>query len=218
MVHKPIQTFEIPLQVSVPSELLPATRKGASVHGETLALPPGRYKLDIVVKDVNNPDHIGHYTRALVVPKFDDDLLGHSSLILSDEMYRVASKEIGAGSFVIGDTHVRPRVSAGPTIPVSFSRAQNLNFWMQVYNLGIDDKSKQNDATFEYQITNLGTNKSVLDTHESSTKLSPNADQLTLEKSLPLASLAPGQYQMSIKVNDLVTKQQTMETSNFTVY
>jgi hypothetical protein len=34
---------------------------------------------------------------------------------------------------------------------------------------------------------------------------------------LPLASLEPGQYQMSIKVNDSVTKQQTVETSKFTV-
>jgi GWxTD domain-containing protein len=217
MVHKPIQTFEIPLEVSVPSELLPAKRKGASVHWESLALRPGMYKLDIVIKDVNNPDHIGRYTRALVVPKFDDDTLGHSSLILADQMYRVASKEIGAGSFVIADTYVRPRVSAGPTVPVSFNRSQNLNFWMQVYNLGIDDKSKQNDATIEYQILDLATNKAVLDAHESSTKLSPNADQLTLEKSLPLASLQPGQYQMSIKVNDSVTKQQTMESQKFTV-
>jgi GWxTD domain-containing protein len=217
MVHKQIQTFEIPLAVSVPSELLPATRKGASVHGETLALPPGMYKLDIVVKDVNNPDHIGHYTRSLVVPKYDDDTLGHSSLILSDEMFRVASKEIGSGSFVIGDTHVRPRVSSGPAVPPSFSRGQNLNFWMQVYNLGINEKSKQNDANIEYQITDLATNKPVLDTSESSAKLSPNADQLTLEKSLPLASLSPGQYQMSIKVNDSVTKQQTVETQKFTV-
>ena len=83
--------------------------------------------------------------------KYDDDTLGHSSLILADEMYRVPSKEIGAGSFVIGNTHVRPRVSVGgPAMPPKFSRAQNLNFWMQVYNLGIDDKSKQNDATVEY--------------------------------------------------------------------
>ncbi len=127
-------------------------------------------------------------------PKFDDDTLGHSSLILADEMYRVPSKEIGAGSFVIGDTHVRPRVgSGGPMVPVrSSAAAQNLNFWMQVYNLGIDEKSKQNNATIEYQIMDLATNKPVLDTQESTAKLSPNADQLTLEKSLPLASLAAG--------------------------
>jgi hypothetical protein len=63
----------------------------------------------------------------------------------------------------------------------------------------------------------LDTNKPVLNTQELSTKLSPNAEQLTLEKSLPLASLQPGQYQLSIKVNDVVTKQQTEETAKFSV-
>jgi hypothetical protein len=170
-----------------------------------------------VIKDVNNPDHIGHQTMSIVVPKFDDDTLGHSSLILADEMYRVPSKEIGAGSFVIGDTHVRPRVSSAPSVPVVFNRAQNLNFWMQVYNLGIDDKSKQNNATIEYQIMDLSNNKSILNAQESSTKLNPNADQLTIEKTVPLASLQPGQYQVSIKVNDGINKQQTSETQRFTV-
>ena len=42
----------------------------------------------------------------------------------------------------------------------------------------------------------------MLETQESTTKLNPNADQLTLEKSMPLASLQPGKYQVSIKVND----------------
>jgi len=217
LTHKPIQTFEDPVEVSVPSELLAAKRKGAEVYWKSLALPPGIYKIDIVIKDVNNPDHIGRWTRSLNVPKFDDDTLGHSSLILADEMYRVPSKEIGAGNFVIGGTFVRPRVSTGPAVPVSFHRAQSLNFWMQVYNLGIDEKSKQNDATIDYQIVDLATNKQVLNTQELTTKLSPNADQLTLEKSLPLASLQPGQYQVSIKVNDVVTKQQTMETAKFSV-
>jgi hypothetical protein len=168
---------------------------------------------------VNNPDHIGRWTRSVNVPKFDDDTLGHSSLILADEMYRVPSKEIGGGNFVIGDTHVRPRVASGGglTAPAAFSRAQSLNFWMQVYNLGIDEKSKQNDATINYEIVNLGTNKPVLDTQESTKKLSPNADQLTLEKSLSLSSLQPGQYQLSIKVDDEVGKQKTEETAKFSV-
>jgi hypothetical protein len=173
--------------------------------------------VDIVIKDVNNPDHVGRWTRSLNVPKYEDDTLGHSSLILADEMERVPSKDIGSGNFVIGNTRIRPRVSAGPSVPVTFSRAQSLNFWMQVYNLGIDDKSKQNDATIDYQIVDLATNKPVLNAQESTTKLSPNADQLTLEKSLPLAGLQPGQYQVSIKVNDVVSKQQTVETAKFSV-
>ena len=218
LTHKIIQTFGDPLQVDTPSELLPSKQKAASVHQWALSLRPGLYKVDIAIKDVNNPDHIGHETFSVSVPRYDDDTLGHSSLILADEMYRVPSKEIGTGSFVIGDTHVRPRVSSGGTlVPPKFSRAQNLNFWMQVYNLGIDEKSKQNDATIEYKIMDLDTNKQVLIAQESTTKLSPNAEQLTLEKSLPLAGLQPGRYQVSIKVNDVVTKQQTEASEKFSV-
>ncbi len=113
----------------------------------------------------------------------------------------MASKEIGAGNFVISDTHIRPRVSTGSAAaPVTFHRAQNLNFWMQVYNLGIDDKSKQNGATIDYEIMDMATNKPVLQTQELTSKTNPNADQVTIEKSLPLASLQPGKYQVNIKV------------------
>jgi len=221
ITHKivPNGTFEFPLVVSTPSELLPAKQTQSSIYQTELALKPGMYKIDIVIKDVNNPDHIGRWTRSVNVPKYDDDTLGHSSLILADQMYRVPSKEIGSGAFVLGDTFVRPRVAPNGALPTpaKFSRAQNLNFWMQVYNLGIDEKSKQNDATISYEIVDLDTNKAVLNTQESSKTLSPNADQVTLEKSMPLASLQPGQYQVSIKVNDAVSKQQTQETAKFSV-
>jgi GWxTD domain-containing protein len=215
----PNGTFEYPLEVSAPSELLAAKQKESSIFWTALPMKPGLYKIDIVIKDVNNPDHVGRWKAAVNVPKFDDDTLGHSSLILADQMYRVPSKEIGAGSFVLGDTFVRPRVAPNGAVaaPAKFSRAQNLNFWMQVYNLGIDEKSKQNNATISYEIMDLGSNKLVLNTQESSKTLSPNADQLTLEKSLPLASLQPGQYQVSIKVNDGVTKQQTEDSAKFSV-
>jgi GWxTD domain-containing protein len=215
--HKAIQTFEDTVEVPVPAELLARKQNDASVYWKSLPLRPGLYKIDIVIKDVNNPDHIGRYTRSLNVPKYDDELLGTSSLILADEMERVPSKDICAGNFVIGNTRIRPRVSSSPSIPVNFHRAQNLNFWMQVYNLGIDEKSKQNNAVIEYQIVDLANNKQILDTQESTSKLSPNSDQLTLEKSVPLASLQPGLYQVSIKVNDGVSKQQTVESAKFSV-
>jgi len=173
-----------------------------------------------VIKDVNNPDHVGTWRRSINVPKYDDDQLAHSSLILADMMERVPSKDIGAGNFVIGNTRIRPRVSANQSVPITFHRNQNLNFWMQVYNLGIDEHNKQNGATIEYevsQIMNDGKVTSLFKTSETTNKLSPNADQVTLEKSLPLASLQPGKYQVSIKVNDGVKKQQFAETAPFII-
>jgi len=166
---------------------------------------------------VNNPDHIGRWQRSVNVPKYDDDKLAASSLILASSMERVPSKDIGAGNFVIGNTHITPRVPSGIGAPVTFHRGQNLNFWMQVYNLGIDEKSKQNGATIEYQILDMATNKAILQTQESTTKLSPNSDQVTLEKSMPLASLQPGKYKVTITVNDGISKQQIAESAPFEV-
>jgi hypothetical protein len=215
--HKAIQTFEDPVGIQVPSELLARKKNDSSVYWKSLPLRPGLYKIDIVIKDVNNPDHIGRWQRSLNVPRYDDDRLASSSLILASTMERVPSRDIGAGNFVISDTHIVPRVPSGAGGPVTFHRGQNLNFWMQVYNLGIDEKSKQNGATIEYQIVDLATNKAILETQELTSKINPNSDQITIEKSLPLASLQPGRYQVSIKVNDGITKQQIADSQPFIV-
>ena len=215
--HRPIQTFEDTVTVQVPSDLLGRTQNNASVYWKSIPLRPGLYKVDIVIKDVNNPDHIGTWRRSVNVPKYDDDRLAASSLILADQMERVPSKDIGAGNFVIGNTKIRPRVSSGGIGPVTFHRNQNLNFWMQVYNLGIDEKSKQNGAKIEYQVTNMGTNQTILQTEELTSKTNPNADQVTLERSMPLASLEPGKYQITIKVDDGISKQQIAESAPFVV-
>ncbi len=215
--HRVVQTFEDTVTVQVASELLGKEQANMNLYWKALPLRPGIYKVDIVIKDVNNQEHIGTWRRSVNVPKYDDDRLSASSLILADKMERVPTKEIGAGNFVIGNTKLRPRVSTGPQVPVDFKRNQNLNFWMQVYNLGIDDKSKQNNASIEYSVMDLQSNKSVLQATESTVKLSPNADQITLEKSMPLASLQPGKYQVVIKIDDGISKQQISQSAPFTV-
>ncbi|NYF80313.1 GWxTD domain-containing protein [Granulicella arctica] len=215
--HKIIQSFEETVTVPTPTELLERTRNNMSVYWKALPLRPGLYRIDIAIKDVNNPDHIGIWRRSINVPKFDDDRLATSSLILADQMERVPSKDIGAGNFVIGNTRIRPRVPTGVAVPITFHRAQSLNFWMQVYNLGIDEKSKHNGATIEYQIMDLTTNKSILQLEELTSKTNPNSDQVTLERSLPLASLQPGKYELSIKINDGISKQQVAESAPFVI-
>lgn len=214
--HRIVQTFEDTVKVETPAELLPKTRNNLSVYWKALPLPPGRYKVEIAIKDVNNPDHVGIWKRSVDVPKFDDDVLASSSLILADQMERVPSKDVGTGNFVIGNTRLRPRVPATITTPVTFRRSQNLNFWMQVYNLGIGE-NKKNDATIEYQVLDLASNKQILQSEETAAKLNPNADQLTLEKTMPLSSLEPGRYKVTIKINDGVAKKQLAESAPFIV-
>src|SRR5882672_6428504 len=156
------QTFEDTVQVDVPTELLPRTAENSSVCWKALPLKPGRYRLDLVVKDVNG-DRTGVWSRSLLVPDFSDDRLSNSTLIVADQMEPVAAKNVGTGNFVIGTTKVRPRVAPGEGKPVSFKRNQKLNFWMQVYNLSVDEKTHKPSATIEYNVTDAA-NKAVIHT------------------------------------------------------
>ena len=210
------QTFEDTVSIDEPAELLPKTLEKASVYWKALPLRPGRYRLDVVVKDVNG-DRMGTWSRGIVVPDFGDDRLAHSTLILADHMEKVPTRNVGSGNFVIGNTKVRPRVESGDGRPASFKRDQRVSFWMQVYNLAINEQTKKPAATVDYEITNLENKKTIVHTTESTEQMGNLGDQLTVEKSLPLAGVEPGTYQITIKVNDSISKQTISPTARFKV-
>jgi GWxTD domain-containing protein len=218
LTGKIVQVFEDTVQVDVPAELLPRTAENASVYWKALPLRPGHYKLYVAVKDVNG-DRKGIWSRSIVVPEYTEDKLATSSLIVADQMEPVPTKAIGSGSFVIGTMKVRPRVAPSDGKPALFKRDkdQKLNFWMQVYNLGVDEKTHKASATFEYDITNVATNKPVVQKVESTDSMGNVGDQVTLEKSIASANLQPGIYKIQIKVNDNVSKQTVDPSAVFAV-
>jgi hypothetical protein len=211
-----MQTFEDTVQVDVPAELLPKTVEHASVYWKALPLRPGRYRMDIVVKDVNG-DRVGTWSKGVLVPEFNEDKLATSSLILADQMEKVPAKSVGTGNFVIGNTKVRPAVAPSDGKPTVFKRDQRLNFWMQVYNLGMDEKTHKPSATVEYNVINAATNKPVIHAVESTEQMGNIGDQMTLEKTLSASGLQPGLYRLSIKVNDNISKQTVDPTATFAV-
>ncbi|MGC2270440.1 MAG: GWxTD domain-containing protein, partial [Candidatus Sulfotelmatobacter sp.] len=92
-----------------------------------------------------------------------------------------------------------------------------VNFWMQVYNLGTDEKTHKASATFEYDIVNMATNKPVVQKTESTDQMGNVGDQVTLEKSIAAANLQPGVYKIEIKVNDRISKQTIDPSATFAV-
>jgi len=214
---KTVQTQEDTVEVDQPAELLEKTLDRQSVYWKAIPLVPGLYRLDIAIKDVNNPDHIGYYDRGIDVPVYHDEKLGASSLILADEMHTVSSREIGNGSFIIGGEFVRPRVSANPSVPVKFHRSQDLNFWLQFYNLGIDEATKSNSAMVTFQITDTATGTVLLEKQVDSKELGAHSDELTVEKSLPIGGLPPGKYKVTVKINDAISKQEIAQSAPFVV-
>jgi GWxTD domain-containing protein len=217
LTGKIVQTFEDPVQIDVPVELLAKTAENSSVYWKALPLKisQNRYRLDVVVKDVNG-DRTGTWNRAIVIPDFSEDHLSNSSLIVADQMEPVAAKNVGTGNFVIGAMKVRPRVQSADGKPVAFKRGQKVNFWMQVYNLTVDDKTHKPSATVEYNVTDAN-NKAVIHTVESTDTMGNVGDQVTLQKTLSAANLPPGMYKIDIKVNDKLSKQTVDPSAMFAV-
>jgi GWxTD domain-containing protein len=209
-------TFEDTVGVDEPTELLAKEQDVKQMYWKAVPLQPGLYKIELALKDVNG-DRVGTLARSLRVPAYDEEKLSSSSLILADLMERVPVSRVGSGSFVLGDTKVRPRPDASNGSPAAFQRDQTLNIWMQIYNLKPDPQSHQARATIAYDIVNLQTGKSVLHSEETSADYRSHGGQITIEKSMPLVALDPGTYSLKIAVNDEVSQQAIAPSARFRV-
>ncbi len=210
-----VARFEDTVGVDEPKELLEKALLTSQVYWKTVPLKPGLYKIDIAVKDVNG-NRVGTLTRSLPVPEFDEEKLSSSSVILADLMERLPPKSTGAGSFDLGDTRVRPRPDAADGKPASFRRGQNLNVWLQVYNLQQDQQSHHH-ATISYDVVSLKTNKSVVHLEEPSSGFGSSGNQITVRKIMPLSTLEPGTYSFNIVVKDELSKQTITPSAKFQV-
>jgi GWxTD domain-containing protein len=212
-----VQTFDETLHKDIPAELLEKEVNNTSLYWKALPMRPGLYRLDVVVKDVNG-DKVGVFSKSYNVPDYGDEKLASSTLILADQLEPVPSREVGTGNFVIGTNKVRPKVQPQNGKPAAFNKnKEKVNLWLQVYNLGLDQKTNKPSATVEYQVINTATNQPVLDFTETTAQMGNIGEQVTLAKSIPLTQLDPGIYQVTIKVNDQISKQTISPTAKFVV-
>jgi GWxTD domain-containing protein len=205
-----VNTFEDTVRRDVPAALLQQSLGTASIYQKAIPLTPGLYRLDIVLKDINN-GNVGVVNTRLAVPRFEDDSLSSSTLILADEILRVSSKDIGLGQFVLGDVKVRPRIDA------IFTANDRMGVFLQVYNLKVDDKTHRPDATVQYRVMKDKDTNPVLKFDLGDDKLPQHGQELTLENVITLGSLSPGKYKLEVAVTDNLAKKTITPVSEFTV-
>jgi GWxTD domain-containing protein len=203
-----VSTFEKSLVLDVPEHEFQHFLERKAVYQEAIPLRPGRYKLSVVLKD-DLSAHMGSMEIGLMVPRFEENKLSNSSLILADLIQPLPTNQVGTGPFVIGGTKVRPSVNQ------TFTRDQKLGIYMQVYNLGLDAKTHKPSLDVEYDLLKDG--KSLLAQPEDEAKLKDASQQFTLEKQMPLSVLQPGKYTVQIKVTDKINKQTLLPSTTFEV-
>ena len=207
-----LQTFEDTINRDFPESLLKASLQGQSVYQKAVPLRPGLYRLDLIVKDVHS-GNVGTTYTSIKVPRYEEDKLTSSTLILADQIERVSSKQIGLGQFVIGETKVRPRLDQ------TFGKEERLGVYVQIYNLSVDEKTHKSDVDFSFIVTQEDgkSGKELIRKVETSAELGQTGQQVTLEKLVPLAPFAPGRYKITVLVTDKISKQTISPTAEFTV-
>src|SRR5215471_12545385 len=203
-----VQTFEDTVSRDFPDSLFQQSLKLQSIYQKAVPLRPGLYRLDLVLKDVQS-GNIGAVNNRLAVPRYQDDKLEASSLILADQIEHVPAKQIGTGQFVLGSSKVRPRLEG------DFTTADRLGIYMQVYNLKPDETTHKSSATFQYTVRKG--EQQILQFKETSADMKQAGDQVTIERLLPLGTLAPGKYTLEINATDSLTNQTITRTADFTV-
>ena len=201
-------TFQDSVVADVPQHDFQSYANQKSVYQKAVYLPPGHYKLSVVIKD-DQSGHMGSMNLGIVVPQYNSDKLSNSSLILADQIQPLPTSEVGSGPFVIGGTKVRPSVNQ------TFNQKQNLGIYMQVYNLGLDPKTHRPSADVNYRILKDG--KPILNQTETSASIKDAAEQMTLEKVMPVRLLQPGKYTLQIQITDKIKNQTETQTTNFQV-
>jgi GWxTD domain-containing protein len=205
-----VQTFEDPVSRDFPDSLFQQSVKLQSIYQKAIPLRPGLYRLDIVIKDVKS-GNVGVVNTRLQVPRFEDDKLETSSLIVADgaKLEHVPSKQIGSGQFVLGSTKVVPRLDG------EFNGNEKLGIYMQVYNLKPDEKTHKSTSTFIYTVKKG--DQQVMQFKETGESMKQTGEQVTIERLLPLGTLTPGKYSLEVVATDGLSNKTVTKSAEFVV-
>jgi hypothetical protein len=182
-----------------------------STYQKIVMLPPGqRYKLDLVLSDVNSKK-VGFITMPLIVPRFDDPGLRSSTIILANNIAPAPINATSLEQYVIGDLRIVPNVRA-EIVP-----GQNLAPYMQIYGMEVDQTTQSPSLDVEFAITRDGKVLEVVQASEKNSELLYYGQRVVLIGLIPTVNMTPGKYQLEIRVLDRISNNRLITTTEFTV-
>ena len=199
--------FEDSVTTTATSLELADLRDKKSVYQKAVALTPGTYKVDVVVRDVGTGNR-GLRNMGFTVPRYDDKKLSTSSLILASKLRATTDSDIGA-SFVIGSAKVIPNLTG------TYKKGQDVGIYLQVYNAGIDQTTLRPAVDVEYIVMKDG--KEVIRQPEDWSGLSDSGQRLTLARLLPTDMMPLGDYEIKVVTKDRVGGQVVENKGKFTI-
>jgi GWxTD domain-containing protein len=191
--------FEDVVTSSFTPEALAIGMQKQSAYEKNIVLPPGNYKVDVVVRDVNSGKTVV-LKQGFTVPKYEEERLSTSTMILASKIEPLNGR-LPSGMFVRGSLKVMPNATN------EFKQDQTLGIYMQVYNVGMDQATLRPSVDIEYVISQKG--KEVMRIKEDGKNgfSSINSRQMTLARLIPLKDFKLGFYDVQVIIKDNVLNQ-----------
>lgn len=101
--------------------------------------------------------------------------------------------------------------------PGSVSASDKLGIYLQLYNLKVDEATHKTQVSVAYRITQDKEPKEVWRAVGSADHLHQGGEQLTIERLIPVNTLAPGRYTIEVTAIDLLTNETVTRSTEFTV-
>jgi len=199
--------FEDPVITRATPQELTEAKDRKSAYQKAVALTPGRYRVDVIVRDIAS-GATGVRHMGFEVPKYDSAKLSTSTLILAVKLEGLGDQP-AVGMFTIGNVKVIPNVSG------SYHRGSPIGVYMQIYNAGVDQTTLRPSVDVEYVLTKDG--KEIGKQVEDWRGNSDAGQRLTLARLLDSRNLIPGDYALEVRVKDRVSGQALIQTAKFAV-
>jgi GWxTD domain-containing protein len=207
IADKRLGKFEDSVATRATPEELSEIRTRKSAFARTFILAPGRYRIDVMVRDVSSGS-TGIQRIGFQVPVFPTDRLAASSIVLAAKLEKMDGN-VAAGPFMIGTTKVMPNLAA------TYTRGQPAGIYLQIYNAAIDQTTLRPAVDVEYVLLKDG--KELQKQLEDWRELNDAGQRLTLTRLIDTRTLVPGEYQIRININDRITGQTVSPTAKFTI-
>lgn len=176
-----------------------------SAFQKNILLPPGRYKVQFVARDTTS-GRTGILTQSFVVPRFAEDKLATSSVVLASRIEETGNRVLQP-QFIIGKYKVIPNVSN------IYRAGQPIEIFMQVYDAAMDQYSLKPAVDVDYVLLKDGKEVKRVSRTDDDKIYDLNGSQMTVGKIIPTDDLAPGTYTLQVRVTDrVVQKTLTPET------
>ena len=165
---------------------------------------PGRYKLSLVVKDINS-GRVGTTTRAIAAPRE----MTCSSLILSDRLRRDGLADPNR-MFVLGDLYVRPSVD------YDFRMGWPVWAYLQIYIHELDQSTGKPTFDISYKIFKGGQILSEITDPDGESIVFSSSERAILVHEL-YQGLAPGKYRFVVEVKDRIRENLISREASFQI-